>query len=348
MLASEYGFAVLGGALIAIATSLNLLMKGRITGMSGIFFGVITMDPKSAYWKVLYIATTFMTGLVVYQIAGFDKVGDDFPNFFDHPAILIKELSKPGYFIAGLLVGLGTKLGNGCTSGHGVCGLPRFSIRSWVYVPIFVAWAFIVATFRHYVPFLNEDDAHLLLGKDYEQITDAALLFTMWALVFYGFYHLVINYEKKRWFDIITTVLTAFIFAMGLIVSGMVKRSKILGFLVLNEDWDVCLLLVLCSAVGINFLTFHYIIRIRGKTVLNEELEIPKNSKIDKKLVLGGFLFGLGWGLGGLCPGPGFVLFPFMTKEISLYWFFGLTAGQYMVKTYEKLMDSREKSKVKA
>ena len=67
----------------------------------------------------------------------------------------IAGLDFVGFCLAGLLVGFGTKLGNGCTSGHGVCGMPRWSIRSWVAVGTFMSLGIIIATIKHYADFLH-------------------------------------------------------------------------------------------------------------------------------------------------------------------------------------------------
>lgn len=68
---------------------------------------------------------------------------------------MVGKLDIVGFGIAGFLTGVGTKMSNGCTSGHGVCGLPRFSIRSWVAVGTFLSVAFGLATLKFHVPFLD-------------------------------------------------------------------------------------------------------------------------------------------------------------------------------------------------
>ena len=90
----------------------------------------------------------------IYLIAGFYKMGGTTP-FFDEKDLLVKDLNLGGFVLAAFLVGFGTKMGNGCTSGHGVCGLPRLSIRSLVAVCLFMFTGIAIATLRFHEPFLN-------------------------------------------------------------------------------------------------------------------------------------------------------------------------------------------------
>jgi uncharacterized membrane protein YedE/YeeE len=147
-------FGALGGILISISTSLHLLLKGRITGMSGIFFSLITLERASFYWKVSTVCGMLFAVSVLYNIWGLNEVVADV-SIFDSKSIMISDLSFVGFALAGFFVGVGTKLGNGCTSGHGVCGLPRFSIRSFAAVGIFLSVAIAFSTFRYYVKFLD-------------------------------------------------------------------------------------------------------------------------------------------------------------------------------------------------
>lgn len=78
--------------------------------------------------------------------------------FFDDDISLVTNLNVIGWVIGGILVGIGTRMGNGCTSGHAVCGIPRLSMRSIVATCTFMSTAIALATFRYYVPFLTHGD----------------------------------------------------------------------------------------------------------------------------------------------------------------------------------------------
>lgn len=84
----------------------------------------------------------------------------------------------------------------------------------------------------------------------------------------------------------------------------MVKRLKIINFLYLSSKyWDPSLLFVLCSAVGLNLLTFNYLIRVKKTALLTEKFELPDKTKIDIQLILESAIFGIGLGIGGIFPG---------------------------------------------
>ena len=104
----------------------------------------------------------------------------------------------------------------------------------------------------------------------------------------------------------IISLFSGIIFSLGLGIGGMTDPQKIFGFLDIFGNWDASLVFVMGAAVGVYFLAFTFL-KSRKTSFLGDELQIPKNKKIDKKLLIGGFLFGLGWGLGGYCPGPAVV-----------------------------------------
>jgi uncharacterized protein len=96
------------------------------------------------------------------------------------------------------------------------------------------------------------------------------------------------------------------VFGIGLLVSGMVNPAKVLGFLDLAGGWDPSLALVMAGAIAVGAIGFAIAAR-RTTTVLGTPMLLPTSRAIDRRLVFGGVLFGIGWGLAGFCPGPAVV-----------------------------------------
>lgn len=125
--------ALLGGALIGLAASVLLLLDGRVAGISGVVGGLFRPKPGDVGWRLAFLAGMAAVGLGAALLAP-ESVAVHIDRT---PAMLVA---------AGLLVGVGTRLGNGCTSGHGVCGLSRQSPRSLVSVLTFMAVGVVVAS----------------------------------------------------------------------------------------------------------------------------------------------------------------------------------------------------------
>lgn len=127
---------LIGGALIGLASALLMLSTGRLAGISGILGGVLTASRDRA-WRLAFIA-----GLIAAALIG-PLLGTSGPARLSSSNLAL-------YAIAGLLVGFGTRMSKGCTSGHGVCGFARFSARSIVATLVFMATAIVtVALTRH-------------------------------------------------------------------------------------------------------------------------------------------------------------------------------------------------------
>ncbi len=97
------------------------------------------------------------------------------------------------------------------------------------------------------------------------------------------------------------------IFGLGLIVSGMSNPAKIIGFLDLAGVWDPSLIFVMAGAIAIGIVAFT-LARRRERSLLGAPMQLPTARDIDRRLVAGSALFGIGWGLAGICPGPALVL----------------------------------------
>ncbi|MCU4492352.1 YeeE/YedE family protein [Acinetobacter guillouiae] len=97
------------------------------------------------------------------------------------------------------------------------------------------------------------------------------------------------------------------LFSVGLMLSGMSNPAKVIGFLDIFGQWDPSLAFVMIGAILVAFIPFQKAIR-KPVTVFNEVIELPKNTQLDTKLVAGAFIFGIGWGIAGICPAPSFTL----------------------------------------
>lgn len=126
---SEVMQPLAGGALIGVAAVLLMALEGRIAGISGILGGLLPPRPApDRGWRVAFLVGLVLGPFIVATVAG-------------HPAIGAPTVGVGGALLAGTCVGLGTGLANGCTSGHGVCGLARLSPRSFAATLTFMATA---------------------------------------------------------------------------------------------------------------------------------------------------------------------------------------------------------------
>ncbi|MEX1099478.1 MAG: YeeE/YedE thiosulfate transporter family protein [Bacteriovoracaceae bacterium] len=131
--------ALLGGILIGLSASAMLGGLGRITGISGIFMGLFSKPNSEETWRFGFMGGLLFGGAAFLAIK---------------PELLQYDLSSFSYWhaiVAGLLVGFGTRLGGGCTSGHGVCGLPRLSKRSFIATITFIGFGVITVAFRRFL-----------------------------------------------------------------------------------------------------------------------------------------------------------------------------------------------------
>lgn len=123
-------YPLLGGCLIGLAVTLMLLFNGRVTGISGIIASSLAKPGKNGLWRWLFLAGMIAGGILIQALD---------PDLF----VNLSGRSPAFVLIAGLLVGYGTVMGSGCTSGHGVCGISRFSVRSLVATMTFMLFGFL-------------------------------------------------------------------------------------------------------------------------------------------------------------------------------------------------------------
>ena len=124
------------------------------------------------------------------------------------------------------------------------------------------------------------------------------------------------------------------LFALGLALAGMTQPLKIIGFLDVFGNWDPSLVFVLASAVGVYYVSFQFVVK-RKTPMLGGKFMIPTRTDLDPKLIVGGLLFGAGWGISGLCPGP--ILATVGTGTTSVFTLLiTMTIGLYVSKFINK------------
>ena len=132
--------SLVGGVMIGVAALLLMLLHGRVMGMSGILGGIVRPAARDDVpWRLLFVAGALLGPLAVIYLVG-------------RPVDVVPVASGLVLPVAGFLVGLGTAIGSGCTSGHGICGLARLSMRSAAAVGMFMITAVVTVYFvRHVV-----------------------------------------------------------------------------------------------------------------------------------------------------------------------------------------------------
>jgi uncharacterized membrane protein YedE/YeeE len=105
----------------------------------------------------------------------------------------------------------------------------------------------------------------------------------------------------------ISAALAGLIFGCGLIVAGMANPAKVLAFLDITGRWDPSLALVMAGAIAVALPAFSWA-RRRDRSLLGEAMQLPTARRADRRLLIGSLIFGMGWGLAGICPGPALVL----------------------------------------
>ncbi|KAG2157271.1 hypothetical protein DEU56DRAFT_12020 [Suillus clintonianus] len=306
--------ALLGGIGIALSVHSLLVLNGSVLGVSGFIHRSFRGD-KAAMASVVGL----ILGGVTIGIA----------SNVDTPEPQTTVSSHLRMVFSGLLVGIGTKLANGCTSGHMICGLSRLSLRyalnsssqcvwiqhiqsSLVATATFFASAVATAHFVHGNGDLGTSGSlDWALDKQGRQFLGATLsLGILWfAYTCSALKNGTSNSSTLSIFRYMASFLTSLAFAFSIRLGNMVDPHRVLAFLVLplSSAFDPTMVFIAGSALPLAALLYRYACveqpRFGGKW------NIPASTKIDWRLILGSVIFGIGWGIGGICPGPGLVNF---------------------------------------
>ena len=305
----------LGGIMIGTAAAMSYLIDGRITGISGImgpfFRGVMKCEAlkDGQLWKLLFLIGLILGGLVDVAFNW---------NFSFPPA---PPMHVVRYLLAGVAVGIGTRVGKGCTSGHGICGLPRFSTRSWISVPTFMAVAAgTIALTRH---------AFKWDGSGYSPRVAELQWPPQWEFpvgAFCGSLCLIALSVllPDRFKIFVSPFSSGLIFAFGLGASGMTNPMKVMNFLDFGGYWDPSLAFVMGCGICVSgpaFILKEQLGKVSEPLCQGCKFESPPKTGNYVPLLIGSSFFGLGWGLIGLCPGPALVaIIPKLVTGIWTSW----------------------------
>lgn len=133
---------------------------------------------------------------------------------------------------------------------------------------------------------------------------------------------------------VVVSFFVGLLFAVGLGISGMTIPEKVIGFLDVTGGWDASLLFVMGGATTTYFLFYRI---VRGSApIFGADFRIPTRRQIDKRLLGGATLFGIGWGLAGICPGPALTSLPILSADILIF-VASMVAGMYAFTAFERL-----------
>lgn len=132
----------------------------------------------------------------------------------------------------------------------------------------------------------------------------------------------------------LVALVSGFLFALGLGVSGMTRPHIVRGFLDVFGSWDWRLIGVMGGAIAVHAITYRLIIK-RSSPILDSKFQLPTKKDIDKRLIIGAVIFGLGWGWAGICPGPGLV--SMISGNMAFIYFIGsMLLGMKVFQIVEK------------
>ena len=298
--------AAAGGVVLGTATMLKLAVNGNILGISGIVNGVcgnlVSRDSSPWYWRIVFASGFVGAGAVLRAAA---------------PATLQalpQSMSWARVICAGALVGFGTSMGNGCTSGHGISGLTRVSARSAVATAVFMTSAALTASLTAASDFFaaTTDASPAVTARD-AVVASLVLIAALgcFAAAIYAVVSPATATSAAKNPDhparLATELVAASCFGLALGISGMGRPQQVIAFLdVHHAVWDPTLAFVMGAALCVTTPLYHLHIKSMIP-VLNTKLEIPSRTDIDGKLLLGATMFGVGWGLCGVCPGPALI-----------------------------------------
>ncbi|KAA8494331.1 UPF0394 membrane protein [Porphyridium purpureum] len=294
----------LGGVSIGLAVVANALLFGRVTGNSGALAGALLTRPRiETAWRFTYLAGLAGAGWIARRQFGCKDMFA--PDIFE-------SVDKRRMLLGSFLVGIGSAIGNGCTSGHSICGMSRLSTRSIAFTLSYMTTAFVTSKLSR-----SGEAFGLHEQKNPPPLAwpsrDGVIQFAALNAAFVALYALAYRVVAPRLTKPLQkhalhagmSLVSGLNFGFGLCVSGMVRPDKVISFLDFDRPWwDPSLAFVMASALTTAAIGFYALKRRGSCAVFGCDLSIPAKAKLDMPLLLGSVLFGAGWGTLGVCNGP--------------------------------------------
>lgn len=142
----------------------------------------------------------------------------------------------------------------------------------------------------------------------------------------------------------VSALIAGVLFGMGMMLSGMIDPHKVLGFLDITGAWDPSLAFVMGGALLVFMPVYFLVIRRRKQPVCETSFSVSTNTVIDKRLITGASLFGVGWGLAGICPGPAVTSLPSQNGIIVVF-LVAMLVGMSLVNRYEQHVTVKQKTR---
>ena len=330
MVQISIGQTVLGGLLIAAASSLLLYSYGRLIGESGFIARNLRKDGGWINWQLTFLIGMILAPNLLHWIFNGSITINGSPVYFFNTA-LSSSNNVIGWLIGGLLVGIGARMGCGCTSGHIITGLPRLTKRSIFATVIILGFGFLMSNLKNHLGFLTNESESLTFSSD----TEAIISYVIFAIIIVSYiFGFVCEFASISLAEHIFMFLCGFIFGAGLLISGLCNNAKVMEFLTFSSSWDLTIGVVFAVAVVTNFLLFLIISKAGAR---NGMIEDPP-SGVHTSLMIGCALFGLGWGFCGISPGSALILV--IAQPNSVYFFVFMILGMIL---YDKNIFSLRK-----
>ena len=308
-LAFTPGWSLLGGVLIGLASVLYVVFTGRIVGISGILTNVVTGKIDYGF-RLAFIAGLLICGGLI--------------SLFPTPSstafnISTAQVSADWFPVSGVLVGVGSSMQHGCTSGHGICGVSRLSPKSIVLLVLFLGAGMIFATLIR--------PLHPTPGWTFEP-PEFLRPFLLTGPFGMGVWFLgrAVQQDLRS----LVALVCSTMFAAGLFIGGMTNSANIVSFLCIADvendsytGWNPSLAFVMGGGILVAIAPFQYLNRKKidawpkAPLVLYDHEEesfgdwlLPRSWRDFKdkgSASVGAMLFGMGWSLSGMCPGPAIV-----------------------------------------